>query len=177
MVEGDEHPVSEVSLTYDAAGNPVSIVDAPVVGVGDAQCFAYDGLRVRRVSNGGARGMDDGGEGMEKVMRVGVTFPGRLTVNWPLVRIRVSERGLGIGAPLLLRRIITKALYRELDLDDVPAAGPFVPWTSVSYFRRVSRGVEFGLAGGGMMLVFSLIPRRLTMLAGAAEAQGVRDRR
>ena len=45
LVEGDEHPVSEVSYAYDAAGNPVSIVDDPVVGVGDAQCFAYDGLR------------------------------------------------------------------------------------------------------------------------------------
>ena len=45
LVEGAEHPVSEVSYAYDAAGNPVSIVDDPVVGVGDAQCFAYDGLR------------------------------------------------------------------------------------------------------------------------------------
>ena len=45
LVEGAEHPVSDVSYSYDAAGNPVSVVDDPVVGVGDAQCFAYDGLR------------------------------------------------------------------------------------------------------------------------------------
>ena len=45
LVEGDEHPVTNVTYTYDDGGNPVSIVDAPVSGVGDAQCFAYDGLR------------------------------------------------------------------------------------------------------------------------------------
>ena len=45
LVEGDEHPVTDVTYTYDDAGNPVSIVDDPVSGPKDAQCFAYDGLR------------------------------------------------------------------------------------------------------------------------------------
>lgn len=37
--------VWDLTYTYDAAGNPRSIVDTPTSGIGDAQCFAYDGLR------------------------------------------------------------------------------------------------------------------------------------
>ena len=37
----------DLAYTYDDAGNPTSVVDTPTVagGQGDAQCFAYDGLR------------------------------------------------------------------------------------------------------------------------------------
>lgn len=36
---------TDVTYTYDAAGNPLSITDRPTSGPGDAQCFAYDGLQ------------------------------------------------------------------------------------------------------------------------------------
>jgi RHS repeat-associated protein len=34
-----------LTYTYDQAGNPTSITDAPTTGAGDAQCFTYDGQR------------------------------------------------------------------------------------------------------------------------------------
>lgn len=36
---------SNLTYTYDDAGNPTSITDSPAAGAADAQCFAYDGLR------------------------------------------------------------------------------------------------------------------------------------
>lgn len=44
-IEGETSPLTDVAYTYDDAGNPTSIIDAPANGTGDAQCFAYDGQR------------------------------------------------------------------------------------------------------------------------------------
>ena len=45
LEENITQAIWNLSYTYDDAGNPTSITDTPTTGAGDAQCFAYDGLR------------------------------------------------------------------------------------------------------------------------------------
>ncbi len=44
-VEGATGYDLDLAYTYDAAGNPTSIIDTPDTRTGDAQCFTYDALR------------------------------------------------------------------------------------------------------------------------------------
>lgn len=109
---------------------------------------------------------------VKRKIRVGATFPGRITVNWPLLRLQFDEQGFELTAARVLRKVIVRALGYRSGQRATDARLTLCRWSEVASVRLIVLGAEVRLRSGDSVRIFSLAPGRVEAFVNSARLDG-----